>query len=75
MKSRTVRDEKRRGIRDLVVSVVVLAGMLAMWWLVATTNSEGHHDAQLLPILTLIPLGLALWHFAWAWFLGRHKHL
>lgn len=45
-KERTARDEKRRAIRDLIVSVVVLAGMLALWWLVATTNSEGHHDAQ-----------------------------
>jgi hypothetical protein len=75
MKARTARDERRRGIRDLIISAVVLAGMLALWWLVATTNREGHHDAQLLPILTAIPLELALWHFAWSWYLGRHKQI
>jgi len=36
--------------------------MLALWWLVATTNSEGHHDAHLLPLFTLIPLLPALYH-------------
>jgi hypothetical protein len=56
------RKERRKGIRGLIVSAVVLAGMLALWWLVATTNSEGHHDAQLLPLFTLIPLVPALFH-------------
>ncbi len=77
MKTRTATDEKRRGIRALIVSAVVLAGMLALWWLVATTNREGHHDAELLPIFTAVPLGIALWHFAWSWFLRRqtsHGH-
>ena len=36
--------------------------MFAMWWLVATTNSEGDHDAELLPLFTLIPLIPALYH-------------
>lgn len=72
--ARTATDERRRGVRALLISVVVLAGMLALWWLVATTNREGHHDAQLLPIFTLIPLGIAFWHFAWSWFLGRRRN-
>jgi len=55
-------DEWRRGIRGLVVSAVVAAGMFTLWWLVATTNSEGHHDAEFLPLFTLIPLVPALYH-------------
>jgi hypothetical protein len=60
--ARTAKDEWRKGIRQLIISAVVLAVMLALWWLVATTNREGHHDAQLLPLLTLIPLLPALYH-------------
>ena len=75
MKTRTPTDERRRGIRALVVSAIVLAGMLALWWLVAMTNREGHHDAELLPIFTAIPLGIALWHFAWSRYLrGPRGH-
>ena len=33
----------------------VLAAMLAMWWLVASTNREGTHDAELLPLIALFP--------------------
>ena len=73
VKTRTARDERRRGVRALIASPVVLAATLALWWLVATTNREGHHDAQLLPILTVIPLCIALWHFAWVWYLDRHE--
>lgn len=73
VKTRTARDERRRGIRALIASPVVLAAALVLWWLVATTNREGHHDAQLLPILTVIPLCIALWHFAWVWYLGRQE--
>lgn len=54
--------ERRKAVRGLIVSAVVFAAMMALWWLVATTNSEGHHDAQLLPWLTLIPLLPALLH-------------
>jgi hypothetical protein len=36
--------------------------MFALWWLVATTNAEGDHDAELLPLFTLIPLIPALSH-------------
>ena len=54
--------ERRKAIRGLMVSAVVFAATMALWWLVATTNSEGHHDAQLLPLLTLIPLLPALLH-------------
>lgn len=72
VKERTAQDERRRGIRALIISPVVLSATLASWWLVATTNREGHHDAQLLPLLTLIPIGIALWHFGWARYLRRH---
>ena len=60
--ARTAKDEWRQGIRQLIISAVVLAAMLTLWWLVATTNSEGHHDAHLLPLFTLIPLLPALYH-------------
>ena len=73
VKARTARDERRRGLRALIMSPVVLAATLALWWLVATTNREGHHDAQLLPILTVIPLAIAFWHFGWAWYLDRRE--
>ncbi len=56
------KDERRRGIHLLIVSAVVAAAMFALWWLVATTNSEGHHDAELLPLFTLIPLVPAIYH-------------
>ena len=59
---RAVKGEWCQGIRQLIISAVVLAAMLALWWLVATTNSEGHHDAHLLPLFTLIPLLPALYH-------------
>jgi hypothetical protein len=60
--AQTSADERRRGFRLLVISAVVAAAMFAMWWLVATTNSEGDHDAELLPLFTLIPLAPALYH-------------
>jgi apolipoprotein N-acyltransferase len=62
MATRTASQERRAAMRLLVVAAVVLAGMLAMWWLVESTNKEGEHDAQLLPFLTLIPLCFALVH-------------
>jgi hypothetical protein len=55
----------------MIISVFWLAGTLALWWLIATTNREGHHDAELLPILTLIPLLIGLSHFGRAYFRGR----
>jgi cytochrome bd-type quinol oxidase subunit 2 len=71
MQARTVEGEKRRGIVWLVIGVFVLALMFGAWWLVATTNSEGHHDAQLLPFLALIPLLIGVYHLVWSRFL-RH---
>lgn len=62
MRARTAAEERRSGMRLMVVSVVVLAAMLALWWLVESTNREGHHDAQLLPLFTLIPLLMGLYH-------------
>ncbi len=71
MKPRTAAEERRRGVFWMAISAVWLGGMLALWWLVATTNREGHHDAELLPILTLIPLLIGLSHFARARFRSR----
>ncbi len=71
--ARTAKDEWRKGIRQLIISAVVLAVTLALWWLVAATNREGHHDAQLLPLLTLIPLLPALYHLFHARF-HQSKH-
>jgi hypothetical protein len=59
---RAAEDERRRGVRLLIISALVAAALFAMWWLVATSNSEGHHDAELLPLFTLIPLIPALYH-------------
>ena len=61
-RARTAKDERRRGLRLLIISALVAAAMFALWWLVATTNSEGDHDAELLPLFTLIPLIPALYH-------------
>ena len=55
MKSRTAEEERRSGIRWLIGGAFVLAAMIALWWLVATTNREGTHDAELLPLFALIP--------------------
>jgi hypothetical protein len=60
--ARTAEHERRLGVKLLVVGVIVLALMLAMWWLVARTNSEGDHDAELLPLFALIPLLLGGYH-------------
>jgi hypothetical protein len=54
--------QRRKGVRLLVISVPFAAAMFALWWLVATTNREGHHDAELLPIFTLFTLVPAVYH-------------
>jgi hypothetical protein len=66
MKTRTVKREKRRGIVWLIAGVFFLALMFGAWWLVATTNSEGDHDAELLPYFALIPLLIGVYHLVWA---------
>jgi hypothetical protein len=55
----------------LVIGVLFLGLMFAMWWLVANTNKEGEHDAELLPLFALIPLSIGLYHLLRARFL-RH---
>jgi hypothetical protein len=62
MKARTARDERRSGIRWLVIGTLALAAGFAGWWLVATTNSEGTHDAELLPLFALVPLLIGVYH-------------
>jgi hypothetical protein len=69
VQARTAKDERRRGLRLLIISALVAAALFALWWLVATSNSEGDHDAELLPLFTLIPLIPALYHLLCARFL------
>ncbi len=66
----TSASERRRGVRLLITSVGVAAAMFAMWWLGAPTNREAHHDAELLPLLTLATLVPAAYHLAGARYLG-----
>jgi hypothetical protein len=49
-------------IHWLIAGAIFLVAMLGMWWLVAKTNSEGTHDAELLPLFALIPLLIGLYH-------------
>jgi hypothetical protein len=65
----TVETERRRGIRWMVAGAIVLGVSLALWWLVATTNSEGDHDAELLPFVALVPLLIGVYHLA------RSRHI
>lgn len=67
--TRTSTGERRRGIRLLIISAFLAAAMFALWWLVATTNREGHHDAELLPPFTLFTLVPAGYHLIWARYL------
>ncbi len=32
----------------MIIGVIVLAVMLGLWWLIARTNAEGEHGAELL---------------------------
>lgn len=68
-RTRSAVDERRRGIRLLIVSAVLAAAMFALWWLVATTNREGQHDAELLPLVTLFALVPAIYHLIYARYL------
>jgi hypothetical protein len=62
MSMRTAQEERRSGIRWLIAGAIALAAMLGMWWLVATTNREGTHDAEFLPLFALIPLLIGVYH-------------
>jgi hypothetical protein len=62
LESRSPERERRAGVRWIVAGIVFLGLMLAMWWLVARTNSEGDHDAELLPLFSLIPLLIGAFH-------------
>lgn len=66
---RTSADERRRGIRLLIASFFLAAAMFALWWLVANTNREGQHDAELLPLVTLATLVPAIYHLILARYL------
>ena len=62
MKAKTAKDQRRAGIRWLIIGVGFLGVMFALWWLVESTNREGQHDAQLLPLFALIPLLIGAYH-------------
>lgn len=62
MKPRTAAAERRVGNWWLVAGALFLAAMLGMWRLVSVTNSEGTHDAYLLPFFALIPLLIGAYH-------------
>jgi len=62
MSSRTASEERRSGIHWLIWGVVFMTAMLGMWWLVEETNEQGTHDAELLPLVALIPLLIGLYH-------------
>lgn len=62
MKTRTAARETRLGIYWLIAALIVLASMLALWWLVEDTNEEGTHDAELLLFFALIPFAIAMYH-------------
>jgi hypothetical protein len=59
---RTAREEQRSAIGWFIATGVFLVAMLGMWWLVAETNEEGTHDAELLPFFALIPLAIGAYH-------------
>jgi hypothetical protein len=60
----TVAQERRSGIRWTVAGALALLTAFGFWWLVASTNTEGEHDAELLPLLALIPLAIGVYHLA-----------
>jgi hypothetical protein len=64
MKERTADAERRTGMHWLIAGGLLLVAMLGMWWLVAETNSEGTHDAELLPLFALIPLVIGVCHLS-----------
>jgi hypothetical protein len=45
-----------------IAGLVFLGLMFGAWWLVEATNERGTHDAQLLPLFALIPLGIGAYH-------------
>jgi hypothetical protein len=65
MSTRTVDEERRSGVHLVEIGLVVLVAMLALWWLIVTTNSEGDPgDPYLLPLFGLMPLALGVYRIA-----------
>ena len=62
MTQKTPAEERRSGIRLVVIGVLTVVVALGLWWLVESTNREGQHDAELLPLLALIPLLIGVFH-------------
>lgn len=62
MRHASPAEERRSGIRLLIIGAVCMVLAFGMWWLVETTNPIGEHDAHLLPWFALIPLLLGAYH-------------
>jgi hypothetical protein len=60
MHPRSVADERRSGVRLIIIGAILFVLALGMWWLVESTNPSGDHDAQLLPVFALVPIGLGV---------------
>ena len=72
MNVRTAAQERRSGIRLIVIGAFLMALAFGGWWLVETTNPSGDHDAHLLPIFALIPVAMGLFHLYRARLMARH---
>ena len=60
MRTQSREEEKRSGIHLTIIGAILVVLAFGMWWLVEETNPSGDHDAQLLPLLALIPLLLGV---------------
>jgi hypothetical protein len=70
--ARTASDERRSGVRLTVIGSMLFVAGLGFWWLVESTNPSGEHDAELLPIVGLVPLLLGLFRLLHAHLRNRH---
>jgi hypothetical protein len=62
VEDRTAEQERRSGIIWSIAGLTLLALMVGAWWLVEETNEQGEHDAELLPLFALVPLGVGAYH-------------
>ena len=69
MVRRTPQEERRSGIRLILIGIVAVILAFGAWWLVEETNPIGEHDAELLPLFALIPLAIGVFRLA-----HSHRH-